>query len=85
MEYKFKSPVNIGDDIYLLNSYCGKFYGCVTADKVQLVGFTKNNIHIKARNHHDHNKMYILGKNCFISIEEAEEKLKSAEKEGKIL
>lgn len=85
MEYTFKSPVNIGDDIYLLNSWNGKFYGHITADKVQLVGFSKKNIHIKARDNHDHNKMYILGKNCFADASIAKEKLEEARKKGLVL
>lgn len=85
MENTFKSPVNIGDDIYLLPAYNGKYLGNVIADKVQLVGFSKRNIHIKARDHHDHNKMYILGKNCFADAEKAKEKLEEARKKGLVL
>lgn len=65
-------PCKIGDTVYLIPKYNGKPYCGIVQDKVQMIGITSRGIHIKARNHHDHNKMYMLGKTVFLTKEEAE-------------
>jgi predicted GIY-YIG superfamily endonuclease len=72
-------PCKVGDTVYLIPTYNGKPYCGITQDKVQMIGITSRGVHIKARNHHDHNKMYMLGKSVFLTKEEAEEKLKECE------
>lgn len=74
------SPVKAGQDVYLIPTYNSKPYCGVVSDKVQMIGITTRGIHIKARNHHDHNKMYMLGKSVFLTREEAEQALKEREK-----
>ena len=74
-------PCKVGDVVYLIPMYNGKPYCGVCEDKVQMIGITSRGVHIKARNHHDHNKMYMLGKSIFLTKEEAEQALK--EREGK--
>lgn len=69
-------PCKVGDVVYLIPTYNGKPYCGVCEDKVQMIGITSRGVHIKARNHHDHNKMYMLGKTVFLTKEEAEAKLK---------
>ena len=69
-------PCKVGDMVYLIPTYNSKPYCGVCEDKVQMIGITSRGIHIKARNHHDHNKMYMLGKTIFLTKEEAEKKLK---------
>ena len=64
-------PCKIGDSVYLIPTYQGKPYCGIVEDKVQMIGVTSRGIHIKARNHHDHNKMYMLGKGAFLSRDEA--------------
>lgn len=68
-------PCKVGDTVYLIPTYNGKPYCGVREDKVQMIGITSRGIHIKARNHHDHNKMYMLGKTIFLTREEAEKAL----------
>lgn len=69
-------PCWIGDKVYLIPTYNGKAYCGVVEDKVQMIGITSRGVHIKARNHHDHNKMHMLGKTVFLTKEDAEAKLK---------
>ena len=69
-------PCKVGDIVYLIPTYNGKPYCGIREDKVQMIGITSRGIHIKARNHHDHNKMYMLGKIVFLTKPEAEQKLK---------
>jgi hypothetical protein len=68
-------PCKVGDTVYLLKKYYGTYCFNVVEDKVQMIGITSRGIHIKARNHHDHNKMHMLGKTVFLTKEEAEAKL----------
>ena len=68
-------PCNIGDTVYIIPKYNGKPYCGVVEDKVQMIGVTSRGVHVKARNHHDHNKMYMLGKHAFLVREEAEREL----------
>ena len=75
-------PCKVGDSVYLLQKYYGTYCFNVVEDKVQMIGVTSRGIHIKARNHHDHNKMYMLGKTIFLTKEEAEQKQRK-EDEGK--
>ena len=72
-------PCKVGDDVYLIPTYNGKPYCGVCKDKVQMIGITSRGVHIKAREHHDHNKMYMLGKTVFLTKEEAERALKERE------
>ena len=72
-------PCKVGDKVYLIPMYNSKPYCGVCEDKVQMIGITSRGVHIKARNHHDHNKMYMLGKAVFLTKEEAEAKLKECE------
>lgn len=74
------SPCNVGDDIWIVKCYEGKPLGIVK-DKVQMIGITSRGFHIKARDHHDHNKMYMLGKTVFITREDAEKALREREGE----
>ena len=69
-------PCKVGDKVYLIPCYNGNPLGIVQEDKVQMIGITSRGVHIKARNHHDHNKMYMLGKTVFLTKEQAEQKLK---------
>lgn len=73
-------PCNVGDDIWIVKCYEGKPLGIVK-DKVQMIGITSRGFHIKARNHHDHNKMYMLGKTVFLTREDAEKALREREGE----
>jgi hypothetical protein len=73
-------PCKVRDTVYLIPTYEGKPYCGIVEDKVQMIGITSRGIHIKARNHHDHNKMYMLGKGAFLSKEEAEKALKGGMK-----
>ena len=73
-------PCNVGDDIWIVKCYEGKPLGIVK-DKVQRIGITSRGFHIKARNHHDHNKMYMLGKTVFLTREDAEKALREREGE----
>ena len=65
-------PCNIGDTVWFIPKYEGKVLGMIREDKVQMVGITTRGIHLKLRDHHDHNKMYMLGKTVFLTKEEAE-------------
>jgi hypothetical protein len=75
-------PCKVGDSVYLLQKYYGTYCFNVVEDKVQMIGVTSRGIHIKARNHHDHNKMYMLGKTVFLTKEEAEQVLKGGADNG---
>ena len=77
-------PCKVGDMVYLIPTYNGKPYCGITEDKVQMIGVTSRGVHIKARNHHDHNKMYVLGKSVFLTKEEAEKALKEREDNEKM-
>ena len=68
-------PCKVGDSVYLLRKYYGTYCFNVVEDKIQMVGITSRGIHIKARNHQDYNKMYMLGKTAFLTKEEAEKAL----------
>jgi hypothetical protein len=68
-------PCKVGQTVYLLQKYYGTYCFNVVEDKVQMIGVTSRGIHIKARNHQDHNKMYMLGKTVFLTKEEAEQAL----------
>lgn len=70
-------PCKLGDDIYLIPTYGGKPYCGVVKDTVQMIGMTSRGFHIKARNHHNHNKTYFLGKSAFLTKDEAEEQLRT--------
>ena len=65
-------PCKLGATVYLIPKYNGKPYCGVVKDKVQMIGITSRGIHIKAQQHHDHNKTYILGKTAFLNETEAE-------------
>ena len=67
-------PCKVGNDVWIVMRYNGKSLGIVQ-DKVQLIGFTSRGVHIKTRCHHDHNKMYMLGKTVFLTPEAAEKAL----------
>ena len=69
-------PCKVGDTVWYIPSYNGKPLGFINKDKVQMIGFTSRGIHFKLREHHEHNKMYMLGKSVFLTREEAEAKLK---------
>lgn len=69
-------PCKVVDKVYLIPTYNGKAYCGVVEDKVQMIGITSRGVHIKARNHHDHNKMHMLGKTVFLTKEDAEKALK---------
>lgn len=69
-------PCKVGDTVWIIPKYNGVPLGFVIFDKVQMIGFTSKGIHLKTRNHHEHNKTYILGKTAFLAKEEAEAKLK---------
>lgn len=68
-------PCKVGDTVYLIPTYNYKPYCGIQEDKVQMIGITSRGIHIKARNHHEFNKMYMLGKTVFLTKEEAEKAL----------
>jgi hypothetical protein len=68
-------PCKVGDTVYLIPTYNRKPYCGVVEDKVQMIGITSRGIHIKARNKHEFNKMYMLGKTAFLTKEEAEQAL----------
>ena len=65
----------VGDTVYLIPTYNRKPYCGIVEDKVQMIGITSRGVHIKARNHHDHNKTYMLGKTAFLSRKDAEKAL----------
>ena len=65
-------PCKVGDTVYLIPTYNYKPYCGIQEDKVQMIGITSRGIHIKARNHHEFNKMYMLGKTVFLTREAAE-------------
>ena len=69
-------PCNIGDTIYLTPRYNGKPTGAIVVDKVQMIGITSRGVHIKARDHQNFNKMYMLGNGAYLSSEAAQEALK---------
>lgn len=73
-------PCKVGQTVYLIPTYGGKPYCGIVQDKVQMIGITSRGVHIKARSHHDHNKMYMLGKTVFLTREDAEKALKEREK-----
>lgn len=73
-------PCDFGDDIWIVNCYNGKPLGIIK-DKVQMIGITSRGFHIKARDHHDHNKMYMLGKTVFLTREDAAKALREREGE----
>ena len=75
-------PCKVGQTVYLLQKYYGTYCFNVVEDKVQMIGITSRGIHIKARNHQDHNKMHMLGKTVFLTREEAEQALRKDD-EGK--
>ncbi len=62
----------IGKEVYLIPKYAGKVYCGIVKDNVQMVGITSRGVHIKAQQHHDHNKTYMLGKTAFFDKKEAE-------------
>ena len=72
-------PCKVGDTVWYIPSYNGKPLGFINKDKVQMIGFTSRGIHFKLREHHEHNKMYMLGKSVFLTRAEAEQKLKEME------
>jgi hypothetical protein len=65
-------PCDIGDEVWFIPKYEGKALGVIIKDVVQMIGITSRGIHLKLRNNHDHNKMYMLGKTVFLTKEEAE-------------
>lgn len=69
-------PVKFGDTVYLTPKFNGRTYCGVVEDRVQMIGLTSRSIHIKARNHKDFGKTYILGKTAFLTREDAEKALK---------
>ena len=74
-----KLPCAIGDTVWYIPSYNGNPLGFINKDKVQMIGFTSRGIHFKLREHHEHNKMYMLDKTVFLTREEVEKKLKEME------
>ena len=68
-------PCKVGDTVYLIPTYNRKPYCGVVEDEVQMIGITSRGIHIKGRNNHEFNKMYMLGKTAFLTKEEAEQAL----------
>ena len=68
-------PCKVGDKVYLIPLYGGKPYCGIRLDKVQMIGITSRGYHIKAREHHDHNKTFMLGKTAFLSAAEAQKAL----------
>lgn len=68
-------PCEIGDTVWLVPKYLGNPLGIIRKDKVQMIGVTSRGIHLKLREYHDHNKMYMLGKTVFLTKEEAEKAL----------
>lgn len=69
-------PCNIGDDIYITPKYGGRTLGMLQKDKIQMIGVTSRGIHIKARNNHDHNKMYMLNNGAFLNKADANKYIK---------
>lgn len=69
-------PCKVGDTVYLIPTHNRKPYCGVVEDKVQMIGITSRGIHIKGRNNHEFNKMYMLGKSVFLTKEEAEKVIK---------
>lgn len=65
-------PCKLGDSVWFIPKYNGKVLGMILEDKVQMIGVTSKGVHLKLRNNHDHNKMYMLGKTVFLTKEEAE-------------
>ena len=57
---------NLGDDVYIIPRYGGKPYCGILKDKIQMIGYTSRGFHIKARNHRDHNKTYMLGNGAYL-------------------
>ena len=72
-------PCKVGDTVWFVPKYNGKSLGFIREDKVQMVGVTARGIHFKLREHHEHNKLYMLGKTVFLTKEEAEAKLREME------
>ena len=68
-------PCEVGDTVWFIPKYAGNPLGMILEDKVQMIGVTSRGIHFKLRNHHDHNKMYMLGKTVFLTKEEAKKAL----------
>ena len=68
-------PCSLGDTVYIIPKYNGKPYCGVVEDKIQMIGITSRGVHVKARNHHDHNKMYMLGRHAFLTKVEADREL----------
>ncbi len=73
-------PCKVGDVVYLIPTFGGRAYCGVVQDNVQLIGITSRGVHIKARNHQNYNKMYMIGKSAFLAKEEAERALKERER-----
>lgn len=71
----FVFPCGIGDTVWFIPTSGGKPIGYVFEDKVQMLGVTLKGIHIRLRNHKDHNKTHMLGKTVFLTKEEAEQAL----------
>lgn len=72
-------PCMVGDTVWFLPQYGGKPLGMIREDKVQMIGVTSRGFHLKLRNNHDHNKMYMLGKTVFLTKEEAKKALEGRE------
>lgn len=68
-------PCNLGDTVYIIPKYGGKPYCGIIEDTVQMIGYTTRGFHIKARNNHDHNKTYMIGKDAYLDKELAKEAL----------
>ena len=66
-------PCKVRDTVWLIPRYGGKPLGVIQQDNVQMIGITSRSIHIKARDHHDHNQTHILGRTAFLTREAAEE------------
>ena len=47
----------------------------IIEDKIQMIGFSSKEIHIRLRNHKNFNKTYVLNKSAFITREQAEKAL----------
>jgi hypothetical protein len=68
-------PCEVGDVVYYIPLYGGKPYCGIKTGKIQMLGYTKQNIRIKISDYHPHNQDFALGKTVFLNMNDAEKEL----------
>ena len=72
-------PCKLRDEVYYIPRFNGKAVGGIQVGHIQMIGFTTAGTRMKIREYHDHNRDFMLGKNVFLTREEAEAALKEVE------